>query len=132
MFNKISLVLIIIIIILLLYIFARGYYEGLVGYNSPPPVFNWGTREWYPTHMMSYDVRGDIPVQYYPVGLFNQPEYPVIRGYPNLNTNFYTPEYVNPWLGVVPSQFNSNFSVPYKVDYPHKTISKNIVKPILE
>ena len=122
------------VILLLAYLTYSNYYtnEGLIGYPGAPPPFYWGTRQWAPTHLMSYDVRGDVPVGYYPVGIFNQPEYPSRRRYFYTNYNspgFYTPEYVNPWQGIVPSIYNSTFSVPYKVD---ENNNSDGVKPILD
>ena len=120
---------------MLSYLVYVNYYknEGLIGYYDAPPPFYWGTRQWAPTRMMSYDVRGDVPVGYYPVSIFNEPEFPSRRRYFYTNYNspgFYTPEYVNPWLGVVPSIYNSTFSVPYKVDNANTGVGG--VKPILD
>lgn len=122
--------------ILLIYLIYENYYkninEGLIGYGGLP-LFNFGTREFAPTRLMSYDVRGDIPVGFYPVSIFNEPEFPSRRRYFYTNYNspgFYTPSYYNPWLGVAPSMYNSTFSVPYKAD--NNSNSNNNVKPILD
>ena len=133
--QKIVIIFSIIVIILLAYLLYANYYknEGLIGYYDVPPTFYWGTRQWAPTRMMSYDIRGDVPIGYYPVSIFNEPEYPSRRRYYYTNYNspgFYSPEYVNPWLGIVPSIYNSTFSVPYKVDNANNSIGG--VKPILD
>ena len=107
----------IIIIALLSYLLYKNYYEGLIGYPGYPGLFYVGTRQWAPTHLMSYDVRGDVPVGYYPNSIFNEPENLYGRRFPRYNEpNFYTPEYVNPFQGFFPSMYNSTFSVPFKVD----------------
>jgi hypothetical protein len=100
------------------FIGRRNYIEDL---NYGVPLFNFGTREWAPTHLMSYDVRGDIPISYYPNGIFNQPEWPYRFYYPYLEPNFYTYEYVNPVQGFYPPEYNSNYSVPFKVDNKNST-----------
>ena len=107
----------IIIIALLSYLLYQNYYEGLVGYPPDyPGLFNVGTRQLAPTHLMSYDVRGDVPVGYYPIGIFNEPENLYGRKFPRYNEpNFYTPEYINPLQGFYHSMYNSTFSVPFKV-----------------
>ena len=107
----------IIIIALLSYLLYKNYYEGLIGYPGYPGLFYVGTRQLAPTHLMSYDVRGDVPVGNYPIGIFNEPENLYGRRFPRYNEpNFYTPEYVNPLQGFFPSMYNSTFSVPFKVD----------------
>lgn len=134
MYSKITIIISIIVILLLIGIRYSNYNEGLLIRKSSYPIFNLGTRELFPTRLMSYDVRGDVPIGYYPTGLFNQPEYPYHSGfYPStygyINTNFYTPEYVNPYLNFIPSIYNSNYSVPFKVNGKN---SNNSVKPILD
>jgi hypothetical protein len=112
----------IIIIALLSYLLYQNYYEGLIAYSPGyppdyPGLFNVGTRQLAPTHLMSYDVRGDVPVGYYPIGIFNEPENLYGRRFPRYNEpNFYTPYYINPYQGFYPSMYNSTFSVPFKVD----------------
>lgn len=105
----------IIMIAFLSYLLYQNYYEGLIGYPGYPPgypgLFNVGTRQLAPTHLMGYDVRGDVPVGYYPIGIFNEPENLYGRRFPRYNKpNFYTPEYVNPLQGFYPSMYNSTFS----------------------
>ena len=126
--STIIIILIVVFLALVIY-FAKDGFVGRRSYISAldygVPIFNFGTREWSPTHLMSYDVRGDIPISYYPVGAFNQPEnprYPINNTYyPILEPNFYTYEYVNPLQGIVPPEYNSNYSVPYKVDNKNST-----------
>jgi hypothetical protein len=130
------------IVIVLIYGLNGKTKEGLY----PDGIFgpwNIGTRELVPTHLMSYDIRGDVPITYQPIGVFNQPEYPTHAsnkplieeptimkapvenkkmigvssetGNPYyIEPNFYTYDYVNPLVGVVPPVFNSSFSIPYK------------------
>jgi hypothetical protein len=138
--NILTISIIVIIITLLSYLLYKNYYEGLIGYLGYPDsygLFNVGTRQWSPTHLMSYDIRGDVPIGYYPIGIFNQPEnlYGRKGGYRaspisihNIypEPNFYTPEYVNPLQGIIPSQYNSTFSVPFKVDENNIRISTTI------
>ena len=106
------------IIILLIYLLYKNYKqnEGLIGYYGEPQIFNIGTRQWTPTHLMSYDVRGDIPIGTYPPPIFNEPEIlGTKRYYRNpLEIPFYTPNYINPLLDITPSIYNTTFSVPYK------------------
>ena len=122
-----------IIIVLIVIIYYNSTTAGFVGrrnYNYYSyPVFNLGTREWFPTHLQSHDVRGDIPIGYYPTGAFNQPEWPARGFYPVIEPNFYTYEYVNPVQGFYPPAWNSNYSVPFKVDNKN-SISSGGVKPI--
>jgi len=95
-----------------------------------------GTREWNRTRNMSYDIRGEPIIPYYPVGVFNQPEVPFRYGYrygypnrfvyPNRYSNKYinpyypedylgyTYDYVNPYQGMIPPVFASPYSVPYE------------------
>jgi hypothetical protein len=93
-----------------------------------------GTREWNRTRNMSYDIRGEPIIPYYPVGVFNQPEVPYRYGYrygyPNrFHRRFhnrypnpyypedylgYTYDYVNPYQGMIPPVFASPYSVPYE------------------
>ena len=118
--NLATLSITVVIIILLSYLLYKNYYENLIGYPGYPASygpFYVGTRQWAPTHLMSYDVRGDVPVGYYPNSIFNEPENLYGRRFPRYNEpNFYTPEYVNPFQGFFPSMYNSTFSVPFKVD----------------
>jgi hypothetical protein len=113
--------LIIIIILISLFVIYLIYYNNLAGfvgrrgsnYFNPYiyPVFNLGTRELLPTHLQSYDVRGDVPVMYYPNGSFYQPEWPYNSYYPPvIEPNFYTYDYVNPVQGFYPPIWNSNYS----------------------
>lgn len=89
----------------------RNYYDR---YQYPFPYpFNFGTRELIPTHLQSYDIRGDVPVSYYPIGVFNQPEYPVRNAAFAYEPNFYTYEYVNPFLGFTPPKFDPKYSLPF-------------------
>jgi hypothetical protein len=123
----------IVIILLLCVIIYSNSKSGFVGrrnYNYYSyPIFNLGTRAWFPTHLQSYDVRGDIPVAYYPPGAFNQPEMPSRGLYPVIEPNFYTYEYVNPMQGLYPPAWNSNYSVPFKMDN-NNSIASGGVKPI--
>ena len=93
-----------------------------------------GTREWNRTRNMSYDIRGEPIIPYYPVGVFNQPEVPYRYGYqyvyPNrfhrrfhnryINPYYpedylgYTYDYINPYQGMIPPVFASPYSVPYE------------------
>ena len=96
-----------------------------------------GTREWNRTRNMSYDIRGEPIIPYYPIGVFNQPEVPYRYnyrygyGYPNRFSNRYysnrflnqyypedylgyTYDYVNPYQGMIPPVFASPYSVPYE------------------
>ena len=122
-----------IIIVLIVIIYYNSTTSGFVGRRSlnyySYPVFNLGTREWFPTHLQSHDIRGDVPVGYYPSGAFNQPEWPARGFYPVIEPNFYTYEYVNPVQGFYPPAWNSNYSVPFKVDNKN-TASRGEVKPI--
>ena len=142
------------------YLIYTNYIEGLFIYPDGNPVnypFNFGTREWTTTHNMSHDIRGDVPIGYYPVGVFNQPEWPVIavnrplvesnpddvnkmekknippfynkNGYYYTEPNFYTYEYINPLLGFIPPVFNKDLSVPYAVN--NQGSNSHGVKPIL-
>lgn len=127
---------IIVIIVLLGVIIYSNSIAGFVGrrnYNYYSyPIFNLGTRELFPTHLQSYDVRGNIPIAYYSAGAFNQPEWPIRGFYPVIEPNFYTYEYVNPVQGFYPPAWNSNYSVPFKVDNSNtKSSSRNEVKPIV-
>ena len=125
---------VIVIIILIGFIIYSNSAAGFVGrrnYNYYSyPLFNLGTRQWFPTHLQSYDVRGDVPVMYYPSGAFNQPKLPAKGFYPVIEPNFYTYEYVNPVQGFYPPAWNSNYSVPFKVDNSNST-DRNEVKPII-
>jgi hypothetical protein len=137
--SKTLLFFIVIIFLLLGVIIYFNSTAGFVGrrnYNYYSyPIFNLGTREWFPTHLQSHDVRGDIPVSYYPSGAFNQPEWPARGFYPVIEPNFYTYEYVNPVQGFYPPAWDSNFSVPFKANNANTTSSNksnvNIVKPII-
>jgi hypothetical protein len=125
------------IILLLAYIIYSYTSSSFVGRRNyieySYPIFNFGTREWAPTHLQSYDPRGDIPIGYYPTGIFNQAEWPYRTYYPPppglIEPNFYTYEYVNPVQGFYPPIYNSNYSVPFKVDNKNSTPG---YKPILE
>lgn len=121
----------------------EGLADQSLAYQLAYP-FNFGTREWASTKLMSHDIRGDVPIVYQPEGPFNQPEVithainkplieqPTIAEPPVENKkmigvspqtgnpyyiepNFYTYDYVNPLIGVVPPVYNSTMSVPYKV-----------------
>lgn len=124
---------VIILLIVVIYYNSTAGFVGRRHYNYSYPIFNLGTRELIPTHLQSYDVRGDIPIGYYPAGAFNQPEWPVHGLYPGLypvlEPNFYTYEYVNPVQGFYPPAWNSNYSVPFKVDNKN-SLSSGGVKPI--
>lgn len=134
-FNNFLVFLVVIILLLGVIIYSNST-SGFVGRRNlnyySYPLFNLGTREWFPTHLQSYDVRGDIPIIYHPSGVFNQPEWPVKGFYPVIEPNFYTYEYVNPVQGFYPPAWNSNYSVPFKMDNSNtKFISSNSVKPIV-
>jgi len=134
--SKIFLIFVVVIGVLLGVIIYFNSTAGFVGRRNlnyySYPIFNLGTREWFPTHLQSYDVRGDIPITYYPAGAYNQPAWPVRRRgfYPIIEPNFYTYEYVNPVQGFYPPTWNSNYSVPFKVDNSTSN-SSNEVKPIV-
>jgi hypothetical protein len=120
----------VIILLAIIYFNSTAGFTGRRHYNYYSyPIFNLGTREWFPTHLQSYDVRGDIPVAYYPAGAFNQPEWPARGFYPVIEPNFYTYEYVNPVQGFYPPAWNSNYSVPFTVDNKNSSASGG-VKPI--
>jgi hypothetical protein len=110
----------VVIIFLLRVIIYSNSSLGFVGRRNlnyySYPIFNLGTREWFPTHLQSHDVRGEQPITYYPSGSFNQPEVSARGFYPIIEPNFYTYEYVNPVQGFYPPTWNSNYSVPFKVD----------------
>jgi hypothetical protein len=116
MANNILLIIIIIISVLLIYLVYYNHFAGFVGrrgsnFNYAYPIFNLGTRELLPTHLQSYDVRGDVPIMYYSNSVFNQPEWPYKSYYPPvIEPNFYTYEYVNPVQGFYPPIWNSNYS----------------------
>jgi hypothetical protein len=131
----ITFIFILILLSYIIYSYSSTSFVGRHSLNYNYPIFNFGTREWYPTHLQSYDVRGDIPVAYYPSGTFNQPEWPVKTYYPPppigmFEPNFYTYEYVNPLQGFYPPIYNSNYSVPFKVD--NKNSNSGGYKPILD
>ena len=95
-----------------------------------------GTREWNRTRNMSYGIRGEPIIPYYPVGVFNQPEVPYRYGYryayPNrfhrrfhnryINPYYpedylgYTYDYINPYQGMIPPGFASLYSSPYETN----------------
>lgn len=102
-----------------------------------------GTREWNRTRNMSYDIRGEPIIPYYPIGVFNQPEVPYRYGYryfyPNRFSNRYysnrflnqyypedylgyTYDYVNPYQGMIPPIFASPYSVPYETSNVNKSL----------
>jgi hypothetical protein len=132
--NKLLFFVVVIILLLGVIIYFNSR-DGFVGRRSlnyySYPIFNLGTREWFPTHLQSHDVRGDIPVAYYPAGAFNQPEWPARGFYPVIEPNFYTYEYVNPVQGFYPPAWDSNFSVPFKADNRNGNSNGNLVKPIV-
>ncbi len=134
--NTITISFTILVIVLLSYLLYKNYYqEGLIGYYGEPQIFNFGTRQWAPTHLMSYDVRGDVPIGYYPIGIFNEPENLYGRKHIYRNApGFYTPTYVNPFQGMYPSMYNSTFSVPFKVNANNGPIANTSwqVKPVLD
>ena len=134
--NTITISFTILVIVLLSYLLYKNYFqEGLIGYYGEPPIFNFGTREWMPTRLMSYDVRGDVPIGYYPIGIFNEPENLYGRKHIYRNApGFYTPNYVNPFQGMHPSMYNSTFSVPFKVSANNGPIANTSwqVKPVLD
>jgi len=125
---------ILVIILLLGSIIFNKSTAGFVGRRNlnyySYPLFNLGTREWFPTHLQSHDIRGEIPITYYPAGEYNQPAWPVRGFYPVIEPNFYTYEYVNPVQGFYPPAWNSNYSVPFKIDNSTSN-SSNEVKPIV-
>ena len=117
-------------LIILFYVLYKNYKERFIG-----------TREWNRTRNMSYDIRGEPIIPYYPIGVFNQPEVPYRYGYsypymyPNRYSNRYsnryysnrflnqyypedylgyTYDYVNPYQGMIPPVFASPYSVPYE------------------
>jgi hypothetical protein len=92
------------LLIITLYFVYRSVYEGL--FIVPQPLFNFGTREWYPTRNMSYDIRGEPVISYYGVGPFYQPEYPFRYGYG--------------FVGGFPPQFQAPYSVPFAVNNNNK------------
>ena len=132
--SNIFLIFLVVIILLIGVIIYYNSTAGFVGRRNlnyySYPIFNLGTREWFPTHLQSHDVRGDIPIGYYPQGAYNQLALPVSGFYPVIEPNFYTYEYVNPVQGFYPPTWNSNFSVPFKVDNSIYN-SSNEVKPIV-
>lgn len=75
------LVFIVVIILLLGVIIYYNSTAGFVGRRNlnyySYPIFNLGTREWFPTHLQSRDARGELPITYYPAGAYNQPAWPV-------------------------------------------------------
>jgi len=93
-----------------------------------------GTREWNRTRNMSYDIRGEPIIPYYPVGLFNQPEVPYRFAYPYMYPHRYpnpyypedylgyTYDYVNPYQGMIPPIFASPYSVPYETSNVNKSL----------
>lgn len=124
---------VIVIVLLLVFIIYNNSNSGFVGrrnYNYwSYPIFNLGTRMLYPTHLQSYDVRGDFPIGYYPIGTFNQPESTSRGFYPIIEPNFYTYEYVNPVQGFYPPSWDASYSVPYKMNNSNCN-SRLKVKPI--
>jgi hypothetical protein len=130
--TAIAIIVIIVFLALIIYFMKDGFI-GRRSYISDldygVPIFNFGTRELMPTHLMSYDVRGDVPIGYYPSGAFNQPEWSYRSYYPYLEPNFYTYEYVNPVQGFFPPEYNTNYSVPFKVDNKNSTPG---YKPIVD
>lgn len=104
--SNIFLIFLVVIILLIGVIIYYNSTAGFVGRRNlnyySYPIFNLGTREWFPTHLQSHDVRGDIPIGYYPQGAYNQPALPVSGFYPVIEPNFYTYEYVNPVQGFYP------------------------------
>ena len=135
-FSNVFLIFVVVIGVVLGVIIYSNSTAGFVGRRNlnyySYPIFNLGTREWFPTHLQSYDVRGDIPITYYPAGAYNQPAWPVRRRgfYTVIEPNFYTYEYVNPVQGFYPPAWNSNYSVPFKIDNSTSN-SSNEVKPIV-
>jgi hypothetical protein len=137
MYFKPIIIIIVFILLLLAYIVYARNTASFVGrrnyafYNYP--MFNLGTRQWAPTHLQSYDVRGDVPIGYYPNGVYNQPEWPYRTYYPPppgmIEPNFYTYEYVNPLQGFYPPIYSSTYSVPFKANNNNSTYGD--VKPIL-
>ena len=89
----------------------RNFYDR---YQYPFPYpFNFGTRELVPTHIQSHDIRSNVPISYYSNGVFNQPDYLVRNAEFVYEPNFYTYEYVNPFLGFTPPKFNPKYSLPF-------------------
>ena len=103
----------VIVVIILFYVLYKNCKERFIG-----------TREWNRTRNMSYDIRGEPIIPYYPVGVFNQPEVPYRYGYSYMYPNPYYPEnylgytyeYVNPYQGMIPPIFASPYSVPYETN----------------
>ena len=97
----------VIVVIILFYVLYKNCKERFIG-----------TREWNRTRNMSYDIRGEPIIPYYPVGVFNQPEVPYRYAYPNPyypeDYLGYTYDYVNPYQGMIPPVFASPYSVPYE------------------
>jgi hypothetical protein len=89
------------------FLIYKSVYEGLF-IVEPPPYFNFGTREWYPTRNMSYDIRGEPIIPYYRVSPFYNPEYPLKYFPRNLE---YVYDYYIP--GLYPPVFDPKYSVPF-------------------
>ena len=119
----------VIVVIILFYVLYKNCKERFIG-----------TREWNRTRNMSYDIRGEPIIPYYPVGVFNQPEVPYrysyLYGYPNrFNRRFhnryinpyypedylgYTYDYINPYQGMMSPGFDAHYSIPYETNNVNK------------
>lgn len=103
-----------ILLILLGFLIYKSVYEGLF-IVEPPPYFNFGTRQWWPTRNMSYDIRGDPVIPYYKVSPFYNPEYP-LKYYPRYSTYDYDGYYNYYIPGLYPPVFDPKYSVPFAVN----------------
>ena len=81
-----------------------------------------GTREWNRTRNMSYDIRGEPIIPYYPVGVFNQPEVPYKYSFSYYPEDYlgYTYDYINPYQGMMSPGFDVHYSVPYETNNVNK------------
>ena len=70
-----------------------------------------GTREWNRTRNMSYDIRGEPIIPYYPVGVFNQPEVPYRYGYQYVYPNRFHRRFHNRYINSKINELISVFSV---------------------
>ena len=107
-----------ILLLLLGFLIYKSIYEGLF-IVEPPPYFNFGTRQWWPTRNMSYDIRGDPVLPYYRTSPFYNPEYPAkyLPRYLDFDYDYNNNEYYNYYIpGLYPPVFDPKYSVPFAVN----------------
>ena len=97
----------VIVVILLFYVLYKNCKERFIG-----------TR----TRNMSYDIRGEPIIPYYPVGVFNQPEVPYKYSFSYYPEDYlgYTYDYINPYQGMMSPGFDVHYSVPYETNNVNK------------